>query len=130
MNTLYPAGLIYVALGGGLGAVVRVLMSRAVSQLLGTSFPWGTLAVNVLGGLLMGLIVALLAGRAVDPALRLLATTGFLGGFTTFSAFSLETAELLQRGQTGAAFGYMLGSVVFSVLAVFAGLALAKGLRA
>lgn len=130
MITLSPTGLVTVALGGGLGAVARALLSRAVAQTLGTTFPWGTLAVNVLGGLLMGLAIAVLADREADSPLRLLLTTGFLGGFTTFSAFSLETVALLQRSQTGAAFGYVLASVLLCVLAVFAGLTLAKGIRA
>lgn len=86
-------------LGGGAGALARYGFAAFVGRHMGTGFPWGTLAVNLAGAFLMGLIVELLALKIqLPPAAKLLLTTGFLGGFTTFSAFSLESALMLQKG--------------------------------
>lgn len=116
-----------VAVGGGLGSVARYLLSRQVAHWLGAGFPWGTLAVNVLGGLAMGLLVGFLVDRAaLGPTLRTLLGAGFLGGFTTFSAFSLEVVELAGQGSSGLAAVYATVSVLASCTAVFAGLALAR----
>ena len=117
--------LLLVALGGGLGAAGRHLVNLAALRSFGPGFPAGTLAVNVLGSLLMGLLVGWLAARAGGSgnALRLFLATGFLGGFTTFSAFSLDVALLWERGALGAAAPYAGISVTASILALFAGLA-------
>ncbi|MCK5934312.1 MAG: fluoride efflux transporter CrcB [Fulvimarina manganoxydans] len=115
--------------GGGLGAGMRHLSGLAAMRLLGTGFPWGTAFVNVLGSFLMGVLIELLA-RKVDAsaAWRLFLATGFLGGFTTFSSFSLDTALLIERGSMGLAFLYVAGSVLIGIAALFAGFAVIRGL--
>ncbi|WP_432449569.1 fluoride efflux transporter CrcB [Aliiroseovarius marinus] len=117
--------LLQVALGGALGASARYLTNTTVTRLLGHGFPVGTLMVNIVGSFLMGVLVVVLAkkgGQAAAPFLM----TGILGGFTTFSAFSLDAVTLYERGQAAAAMGYVLGSVVVSILALMAGLMLAR----
>lgn len=108
-------------LGGGVGAVCRygvTLLCRPYSA----AFPSGTLLVNLLGALLMGMLAEVLSRQtALSEPLRLLLLTGVLGGFTTFSAFSLETANLLSAGRWGAACGYAAASVIGCTLLVFAG---------
>jgi CrcB protein len=119
--------IVAIALGGALGSVGRFLFAGWVGRVLGVNFPWGTLAVNVVGGLVMGLLVGLMAQAwSVSPAIRAFLTVGVLGGFTTFSAFSLETVLLFQRGDTLAALGYIASSVVLSVGAVWCGLRLIR----
>lgn len=119
--------LLLVMLGGAIGAGARHLTGRAALALWGPGFPWGTLMVNLLGGMLMGLLAGWLAARASgDEALRYLLGVGVLGGYTTFSAFSLETANMLQRGDHGVALLYILASVAGSILALFAGLQIAR----
>ena len=119
--------LLLVMLGGALGAGARHLVGRATLDLWGPAFPWGTLAVNLLGGFLMGLLAGSLAriGQGGEQW-RLLLGVGVLGGFTTFSAFSLETVTLLERGQFGLAIGYILASVAGAVAALALGLALPR----
>jgi CrcB protein len=120
---------ILVFLGGGLGAVSRHAMGLVVGRLAGFGFPWATLLVNILGSFAMGLLIAWLARRSAgDLDLRLLLATGFLGGFTTFSAFSLDAVTLYERGALTAAAGYVIASVAVSILALFAGLWLARQL--
>lgn len=117
--------LLQVALGGALGASARYLTSTTVTRLLGHGFPAGTMVVNVVGSFLMGALVVILAkkgGQAAAPFLM----TGVLGGFTTFSAFSLDAVTLFERGQTTAAIGYILGSVLISIAALMAGLWLTR----
>ncbi|HEY6916556.1 MAG TPA: CrcB family protein [Allosphingosinicella sp.] len=106
-------------------------MSRIALHLLGPAFPWGTWIVNLLGGLLMGLLAGMLLreGEMNEP-LRLLLGTGVLGGFTTFSAFSLESANMLQRGDYALALAYMISSVAGSILMLFLGFWLMKGAAA
>lgn len=119
--------LALVALGGAIGAALRHLAGMASLRLLGAGFPWGTLFVNVIGSLAMGLLIAVLARRSGTPAeVRLFLATGILGGFTTFSAFSLDVAVLWERGELAAAAGYVLASVIVSILALFAGLWLVR----
>ena len=118
--------LLHVALGGALGASARYLVGVGAVRLLGHGFPWATLVVNVLGSLAMGALVVLLAQKDATRLAPLL-MTGLLGGFTTFSAFSLDAVTLYERGQVGAAAGYVAVSVVFSIGALFAGMALMKG---
>jgi len=121
--------LVLIFLGGGLGAVARHLTGVAVMRLVGPGFPWGTLMVNIAGSLAMGLLIAWLARRSAgDAELRLLLATGFLGGFTTFSAFSLDAVSLYERGALTAAIAYVIASVTVSILALFGGLWLARQL--
>jgi len=116
-----------VFLGAGIGGTLRHAVNTLSTRLAGPDVPAGTLTVNVVGSLVVGMLAGFLASRGqVDPAWRLFAMTGLLGGFTTFSAFSLETAQLWQRGQLVAAAAYVSGSVVLSVGAVFLGLALTR----
>ena len=119
--------LIQVALGGAIGASARYMTNVGVMRLIGPGLPWGTAIVNVLGSFLMGVLVVLLAerfGNRLAPFLM----TGLLGGFTTFSAFSLDAVTLWERGQGAIAAIYVLGSVLFSILALVAGLAFARSL--
>lgn len=121
--------LVLVFLGGGLGAMARHLASMAVMRVAGGRFPWGTMVVNIAGCLVMGLLIAWLARRSSgDSDLRLLLATGFLGGFTTFSAFSLDAVTLYERGALTAAAAYVIASVTVSILALFGGLWLARQL--
>ena len=110
-------------IGGGLGAVARHFSGLLALRFLGAGFPYGTLFVNVLGSLAMGLFIGwLFRSGAEGSNLRLIVATGFLGGFTTFSAFSLDFANLWTRGETALALGYVATSVCLSLLAVFVGL--------
>ena len=119
-------------LGGGLGAGGRHLVSLVTLRLFGPGFPVGTLTVNVVGSLIMGLFIGwLVRNETADlQTLRYFVATGFLGGFTTFSAFSLDTSVLWERGDTHLALIYVVGSVVLSILAVFAGLMLMRQVAA
>jgi CrcB protein len=120
-------GFLIVFLGGGLGAALRHGVNLAAARLLGTAFPYGTLAINVLGSLAMGLIAEYFALKVGMPQRwRLFLTTGVLGGFTTFSAFSLEAALLYERGQIAGAALYVVASVVLAIGALFAGLAIIR----
>lgn len=121
--------LLIVALGGAIGSVLRYLVTVAAPRVTGQGFPWGTLTVNVLGSFVMGVLAVVLAGRAGGRS-ALFLMTGILGGFTTFSAFSLDAAKLYESGQTGLAAGYVIGSVVAGLAALFAGMALARGIFA
>ncbi len=114
-----------VFLGAGLGGLLRHGVNLAALRFLGPSFPWGTLAVNVAGSLLMGLLAAALARHAEA---RLFLMTGVLGGFTTFSAFSLDAVALWERGEAGLALLYVSASVLLSVGALVGGLALGRAL--
>ena len=118
-----------VFIGGGLGAALRHGINLVSARTLGTEFPFSTLIINVTGSLLMGLIAGYLAfrGEAAQPW-RLFVMTGILGGYTTFSAFSLDTAVLYERGEIGLAAFYVLGSVILSILGLFAGLAIIRSL--
>lgn len=120
-------GLFSVMLGGALGAGARYLVGSAFLRLGGPGFPWGTLAVNLIGGLLMGLLVGVLARTSNGgEQARLLLGVGVLGGFTTFSAFGLETWLMIERGQTAIGFAYVAASVVGAVTLTGAGLMLAR----
>ena len=120
--------LVFVIIGGGAGAAARYAVGTAATRWLGTAWPYGTLICNLAGGLAMGLLVGFLAhrGGGDQERLRLLFGVGVLGGFTTFSAFSLETALMIEKSKFGQAFGYATASVVLSVAALFAGLILAR----
>lgn len=119
--------LLLVALGGAIGASFRHLVNMASLRLLGPGFPWGTMAINVAGALAMGVFIELLARRFnASNELRVFVATGILGGFTTFSAFSLDFAVLWERGAVYSALAYAIASVVGSILALFLGLWLAR----
>jgi CrcB protein len=113
--------------GGGLGATLRHLVNVTCARTLGTGFPWGTFIINITGSTAMGLIAGYLAfkGEASQPW-RLFLMTGILGGYTTFSAYSLDAALLYERGELGLAALYVVGSVVLSIAGLFAGLALVR----
>lgn len=113
--------LLYVALGGAVGALARFAVAGWAMQRLGPGFPWGTLAVNLAGSVLLGFLLTALPGRPAETELRALVAIGFCGAFTTFSAFGWETAQLLRIGAHGAAALYVGGSVVLSVLGVLGG---------
>lgn len=119
--------LLLVAAGGAVGSVCRYLVGIATLRLFGPNFPWGTLTVNIVGSLAIGILVELIARRFdASIELRLLIVTGFLGGFTTFSAFSLDVISLFERGAVVQAGVYVASSILFSLLAVFVGLALVR----
>jgi CrcB protein len=120
-----------VFLGAGFGGAFRLGGNVAAARLIGTGFPWGTLTVNVVGGFAMGVIaewLALKGGAGWTQHLRLFATTGILGGFTTFSAFSLDAVLIWERGQLGLALVYVLLSVALSIAGLIGGLALIRAL--
>ncbi len=118
--------LLQVALGGAIGASARYLVNVSTMRLIGPGFPWATVAVNVAGSFLMGALVVVLAHKDATRLAPFL-MTGVLGGFTTFSAFSLDTLTLWERGQSGLASAYVLGSVVLSLGAIVAGMAVVRG---
>jgi CrcB protein len=121
--------ILAVAAGGALGSVARYLVGLQAARWLGVSFPWGTLAVNLAGSFAIGVIAeAVLRGWAIAPEWRAFLTVGILGGFTTFSAFSLDVANLIERGALGAAAVYVAASVVGSIAGLFAGLWLVRSL--
>lgn len=116
-----------VALGGSLGSVGRYLFASLIGRWFGTAFPFGTLAVNVLGSFIMGVLVEAWAIRwNVGPEWRAFLTVGFLGGFTTFSAFSLDTVLLLERGSLLTGLSYVVGSLVLSIGALYAALRITR----
>ncbi|MCA1953258.1 MAG: fluoride efflux transporter CrcB [Hyphomicrobiales bacterium] len=121
---------LYVFLGGGLGSLARWLVGLGAIRLLGAGFPYGTLTVNILGSFVIGVLARVLPPAAAGgQEARLLLMTGFLGGFTTFSAFALDTAGLVGEGEGGRALLYVLASVLLSFAAVAAGLAVGAALR-
>ena len=121
--------ILAIAAGGSIGAVMRYLVSTGVYSYLGRGFPYGALVVNVLGSLLMGLLYELFLQRlAVSAELRAVLLVGFLGAFTTFSTFSIETINLIEQGYLLKAVGNILASVILCVLAAWLGLQLARQL--
>jgi CrcB protein len=121
------SSLFLVMLGGAFGSGARYLTGIAMLRLFGPNYPVGTLTVNLVGGLLMGLLVGVLARLSVPGEnWRLLTAVGVLGGYTTFSSFSLDVANMLQRGDLATAMGYILISVIGSIAALFAGLAVMR----
>ena len=120
-------GIVYVALGGAMGASARHLLGMATFKALGPGYPYGTLAANVLGGFLMGfLYIFLITKFHGGTNLRLFLGVGLLGGFTTFSAFSLDAFLMFEKKAYGALLGYVGGSVILSIGALMIGLILAR----
>ena len=118
-----------VFIGGGLGAALRHVVNLASLRLVGTALPYGTFFINVTGSILMGVVAGLFAWKvSLPPTLRLFIATGILGGYTTFSTFSLETALLFERGQAWQAVGYVAASVLLGVAGLFAGMAAVRAL--
>ena len=118
-----PMILLAVGVGGGLGALLRYFVAGAIQSAAWPGYPWGIFVVNITGGFMMGLIVELSALRiSLTPEMRAFLTTGILGGYTTFSTFSLDSVLLIERGNYGSAAVYIVGSTLLSILALFAGL--------
>ncbi|MBB3134964.1 CrcB protein [Rhizobium pisi] len=118
-----------VAVGGAIGSLLRYYVGQWALRLMGPAFPWGTLTVNVVGCFVIGLFTELIARKFnASVELRLLLVTGFLGGFTTFSAFSLDAISLFERGEAVAGGVYIVASVGLSMAAVIAGLAVMRAL--
>ena len=117
------------AMGGAVGASARYLVGVGALRLIGTGFPWGTLIVNIVGSFIMGFMIETFALRySVSNELRTFLATGVLGGFTTFSAFSLDFVVLMERKAQGLAALYLGASVGLSILALFAGLYIARAI--
>lgn len=112
--------LIQVAIGGALGASARYLTGLWMLRAFGSRFPWGTITVNIVGAFLIGVLITVLSQRGASAYAPFL-VTGMLGGFTTFSAFSLDAFTLFERGQVMAAGAYVAGSVLLSLVAIMAG---------
>ncbi|MCB5175659.1 fluoride efflux transporter CrcB [Microvirga lenta] len=122
-----------VFLGAGIGGSLRHAVNLASARAFGAAFPWGTLTVNIVGSFVMGAVAAWFvfkAGEGWSQPLRLFLTTGILGGFTTFSAFSLDAVLLWERGAPGTALGYVAASVLLSIGGLVAGLALVRAMTA
>jgi len=120
-------GYLIVFLGGGLGAAVRHGINIGVARTLGTAFPYGTLLINITGSFIMGLVAAYFAFKGdASQHWRLFLTTGILGGYTTFSAFSLDAALLYERGEIGMSALYVAASVALAIAGLFAGFALVR----
>jgi CrcB protein len=118
-----------VAVGGAIGSVGRFWLTGVMTALTGPRFPWGTLLINVIGSFVIGLVAGITLTPArvgIHPDVRIFLMTGICGGFTTFSAFSLQTLELLQGGDTLPALGYAISSVILCILATFGGWALGR----
>lgn len=121
--------IVIVAAGGAAGSVARYLTGVLALRIAGQGFPWGTFAVNIAGSFAIGLLAELFLRRyPLHPELRLLVITGFLGGFTTFSAFTFDIAALYERGEIAAMLCYLFASVCLSLVAVYSGLALGRSL--
>jgi CrcB protein len=120
--------LFFVMIGGALGSGLRYQVGRLSLALLGSGFPWGTWFINLSGGLFMGLLVGWLARSpsSAGESWRLLVGVGLLGGYTTFSTFSLEAANMIQRGDWATALLYVVSSAVGAILMLFVGLSLAR----
>lgn len=118
--------------GGGIGSVIRYAVTFGITQRLGPGFPWWTFIINVTGSFIIGIVAESVQTRAFGgaPLLRVFLMTGVLGGYTTFSTFSLDTWQLINERVALLAFAYAAGSVILGIAAAFAGIALARGLSA
>ena len=118
---------LWIGLGGLVGANARYVMGRAAADRLGAGFPYGTLVVNLVGAFIVGVVLTILTERLVaDPFWRQLLVVGFLGGFTTFSAYAFEAVALIEEGRWGAGLGYVVGSNLLGVMLCFAGVVLTR----
>ncbi len=115
-----------IGLGSFIGGIGRYLLSKLIQSYLIVLFPFGTLTINVIGCFFIGVVFGWNAKGSLDPTWLLFLTTGILGGFTTFSAFSMETVNMMREGQAGMALGYVTLSIVLGMLATYAGLSLLK----
>jgi CrcB protein len=119
--------ILSIAAGGALGAVARHFLSHRVALLAGNNFPWGTMSVNILGSFLMGMMITLFARKfSLSQEAQAFLTVGLLGGFTTFSAFSMETVLLIERNELAQAALYIAASVLLAVGGLFAGIYLGR----
>ncbi len=120
--------LLAIAAGGGIGSVLRYMVTLGITQRFGPGFPWGTLLINATGSFVIGIVFELSQTRAIGMPmlLRVFLMTGVLGGYTTFSAFSLEVVTLAREGATLPALSYAIGSVVLGLLTAFAGIVLVR----
>jgi len=125
---MHPRELLAVFLGGGIGSVARYAVGLLFVQRFGPGFPYGTLAINLAGCLVIGMVVQIAQTRALglSPLVRVFMTAGVLGGFTTFSTFAYETVTLFGESLTGPAIAYVLISVVGGLIAAFAGIAIVR----
>ena len=124
-----PAILLAVALGGAIGSLLRYFVASAIQSAASPGFPWGIFVVNISGGFVMGVIVELgVLKLQLSPEVRAFLTVGILGGYTTFSTFSLDSVLLIQRGAYLSAAAYIAGSAALSIFALFAGLWLVRAL--
>ena len=122
---------IAVLIGGAIGSLIRLLVGAAIQQKVGLAFPLGTLVINLTGSVLLGFIMRFVVDTtAVTPVMRALLTTGFCGGYTTFSTFSFETVDLIREGLYARAGAYVASSVVLGLVGAFAGFAAAHGILA
>ena len=121
--------IVLVAVGGAFGSVCRYLTGILMTRLMGPAFPWGTITVNIVGSFAIGFLTELVA-RRLDSSfeIRLLLVVGLVGGFTTFSSFSLDTVALIEKGAVSSAVIYVFSSVVISLVATFAGFAVGRAL--
>jgi CrcB protein len=124
----HTSAFLVIFIGGGLGSLLRHGVNQSCAALFGIHFPSGTLAVNIIGSLAMGLLAGWFAFRGDGQLMRLFLATGVLGGFTTFSAFSLDAALLWERGQTSIATLYIGGSVAAGIIGIFVGLSVMRTL--
>jgi CrcB protein len=114
--------VLWVGVGGGVGAITRYLLGLWIAERFGTALPWGTFVINVTGSLMIGIILTVLTDKVVaDPVWRLLLVVGFLGGYTTFSSYTFEALTLANAGEWVFALAYVLGSNVVGLLAVVLG---------
>ncbi len=120
--------VVWLSLGGALGVNARYWLAVAIDRLVGTRFPWATLAINVSGSFVLGVLATMMAGFGNHHPARLFALVGFLGGYTTFSTFALESHKLAESGSVGRSLGYLVGSVAAGVLAVTLGVILGRSL--
>lgn len=123
MSGVGPGLFLLVAAAGGLGAVARFVLDGAIRARVGARLPWGTIAINLTGSFLLGLVAGLAAAHLVSPQAQLVLGTGFLGGYTTFSTASMETVALVREGRIGAALGVALGTLAGGTAAAALGLA-------
>lgn len=119
--------LMWVGIGGGVGAISRYLVGRELSERANSLFPYGTFTVNMIGAFLIGILFAILTERGVGPDhLRMLLVVGFVGGFTTFSSYTLEAINLVESGHWNTALLYVLGSNLLGLIACMAGITIVR----